>query len=139
VKIVLDTNVVLDVLERREPHLGDSYQVLRLAAQGQATALISASSISDIFYIVRKARQSSASATEAVQSLLQLVSVCDTRAADIQLALKLGFADFEDAIVAATAKRERADYIITRNVRDYTTSPVPALTPTEFLADLGQD
>jgi predicted nucleic acid-binding protein len=46
----------------------------------------------------------------------------------------LGFADFEDAVIAAIARREKADYIITRNIKDYSKSPIPAITPEEFLA-----
>jgi predicted nucleic acid-binding protein len=72
-------------------------------------------------------------AKDAVVALLQLVSVCDTAASDVTVALTLGIPDFEDAILAATAKREKTEFIITRNERDFSQSPVPALSPTDFL------
>jgi predicted nucleic acid-binding protein len=65
--------------------------------------------------------------------LLKVVALVDTKAVDIQEAMKLGFADFEDAVLAATALREQADYIITGNVRDFSKSPVPAISPVAFL------
>ena len=65
--------------------------------------------------------------------MLKIVTPVDTKAVDIQTAIKLNFSDFEDAVIAATATRENADYIISRNAGDFIKSPVPAITPTEFL------
>jgi predicted nucleic acid-binding protein len=65
--------------------------------------------------------------------MLKVVTPVDTKAADLQEAIKLNFTDFEDAVVAATAARENADFIVTRNAGDFTKSPVPAISPADFL------
>jgi hypothetical protein len=65
--------------------------------------------------------------------MLKVVTLVDTKAVDIQEAICLNFSDFEDAVIAATALREGVSYIITRNTSDFIGSPVPAITPTEFL------
>jgi predicted nucleic acid-binding protein len=133
VRALIDTNIIVDVIERREPFFGDSYAVIRLAAEGKLDAVTPAGSIADAYYIIRKSGKNAAEAKDAIAKLLQLVSTCDTAASDVTVALTLGVSDFEDAILAATAKREKAEFIITRNERDFSRSPVPALSPTDFL------
>jgi predicted nucleic acid-binding protein len=133
-KALIDTNVIVDVIERREPFFADSYAIVRLVAEGGLDAVIPAGSIADTYYIIRKSGKDAGKAKDAIATLLQLVNVCDTAATDINAALTLDLPDFEDAILAATAKRERTDSIITRNERDFSQSPVPALSPTDFLA-----
>jgi predicted nucleic acid-binding protein len=132
-RALIDTNVIIDVIERREKFFDDSYAVLRIAAQGGIEVFIPAGNIADIYYIIRKSKKA-AVAREAIASLLQLVGACDTTASDVSSALSLGIGDFEDAILAATARREKAEYIITRNEKDFVNSPVPAISPAEFLA-----
>jgi predicted nucleic acid-binding protein len=131
---LIDTNIIVDVLTRREEFFADSYAVCRLAAQGEITAITPAGSIADAYYIIKKGGIGAVEARDAIAGLLQLISACDTTASDITVALTLGVADFEDAILAATAKREKAEYIITRNGRDFKKSPVPAISAADFLA-----
>jgi predicted nucleic acid-binding protein len=132
-RVLIDTNIVIDVIERREEFFDDSYAVLRVAAKGWIEVFIPAGNIADVHYIIRKSKKAVA-AREAIASLLQLVDACDTTASDVSSALSLGIGDFEDAILAATARREKAEYIITRNEKDFVNSPVPAISPAEFLA-----
>jgi predicted nucleic acid-binding protein len=133
-RVLLDSNVIIDVIGRREGFFDDSYSVLRLAAEGRLDAFVPAGSISDIYYIIRRGGKDAATTREAIAALLQLVDICDTAAFDVSSALTLDISDFEDAILAATAKREGADFIVTRNERDFTDSPIPAISPTGFLA-----
>jgi predicted nucleic acid-binding protein len=105
-----------------------------LAAEGKLDAVTPARSIADAYYIICKSGKSAVEAKDAIATLLQLISACDTAAAAVNAALTLGVPDFEDAILAATAKREKTESIITRNERDFCQSPVPALSPTDFLA-----
>jgi predicted nucleic acid-binding protein len=135
-KVIIDTNVIIDVLEHRDEFFADSYAVLQLAAHGKLEGFVSAGAISDIYYIIRKSLGNAGKSREAVMGLLELVELCDTASSDIMSALLLRIADFEDAILAATAKRENADFIITRNERDFTNSPVRAVSPSVFLKDL---
>lgn len=133
-KVLLDSNVVIDVLEQREKFFDDSYAVVRLAAEERIEALVPAGSISDIYYIIRRGGKDPASARDAMAAFLQLVRICDTAAADVISALTLPMPDFEDAVVAATARREKVDFIITRNENDFVGSPIEAVSPASFLA-----
>ena len=132
-KILLDTNIILDIIEKREPYFSASYQVFMKSAAREFEAIIGAGSITDIYYITRKNCKDSGKALSYIIDMLKVVSSVDTKAVDIQEAIRLNFTDFEDAVVAATASREGASYIITRNTNDYNKSPVPAITPADFL------
>ncbi|MDR1015256.1 MAG: PIN domain-containing protein [Coriobacteriales bacterium] len=133
-RVLIDTNVIVDVLERREAFFDSSYAVVKLAAEGKLDAFTSAGSIADAYYIIRKGGKSPVAARDAIAALLQLIHACDTTASDVTTALTLGVVDFEDSILAATARREKAEYIITRNERDFSQSPVPAVSPADFMA-----
>ncbi|MDR2619561.1 MAG: PIN domain-containing protein [Propionibacteriaceae bacterium] len=133
-RVIIDTNVIIDVLERREAFFADSYAVCKLAAEGILDAFTPASSITDVHYIIRKSTQDASAARNAITTLLQLIRVCDTTAADITAALAQNTPDFEDAVLAATARREKAAYIITRDTSGFDNSAVPAISPSEFIA-----
>ena len=132
-KVLLDTNVLLDILEKREPYFSDSYKIFIKSAERKIEAIIGAGSVTDIYYVTRKNCKDAEQALDFIIDMLKIVTPVDTKAVDIQTAIKLNFSDFEDAVIAATATRENADYIISRNADDFIKSPVPAITPTEFL------
>ena len=132
-KVLIDTNVIIDILEHREPFFQDSYRLLQLGLQGQLDALMSAGAVTDVYYIINRSIHDAGKAKEKILSLKALIIICDTTALDINTALTLNMPDFEDAVIAAIAKREKADYIVTRNEADYTDSPVPAISPNRFL------
>jgi predicted nucleic acid-binding protein len=138
-KVLIDTNVIVDVLERREAFFDSSYAVVKLAAEGKLDAFAPAGSIADAYYIIRKGGKSPVAARDAIATLLQLIRACDTTTSDVTAALTLGVADFEDSILAATARREKAEYIITRNERDFSQSPVPAVSPADFIMQTGRE
>ncbi len=131
--ILLDTNVILDILQRREPFFADSYQVLRKALESDMECLLSANAATDIFYVLRKALKSSEQAKEHIEQLSQLVTFADVQGLDIHAALTRSMPDFEDAVVDAVAERNDASYIVTRNIKDFVGSSVRAVTPTDFL------
>ena len=81
----------------------------------------------------RKAFQSAQQAKERIEQLSQIVTFSDVQGADIHTALTRSMPDFEDAVVDAVAERSDASYILTRNIKDFAGSSVPAITPTEFL------
>jgi predicted nucleic acid-binding protein len=134
-RVLLDSNVIIDVIERRDKFFDDSYAVVSLAAKGKIEAFAAAGSISDIYYIIRRSGKDAMTARNAIVALLQLVGICDTTAADVFTALPLNMPDLEDAILAASAKREKADFIVTRNGQDFKDSAVPCITPTDFLSN----
>lgn len=133
-RILLDTNIVLDVLLKREPFFQASYEVMKLSALEQVEGFVSATAATDIYYLLRRALRDARAARESLEKLLQLVGFADALAEDVHAAIASNMADFEDALVAAIAERCRFDCIVTRNVGDFRDSPVKALTPQEFLA-----
>ena len=132
-RILIDTNVVLDILQKREPFFADSYQALRKATESNDECLISASAATDIYYMLRKALGSAQKAKERIEQLALLVNFADVQGIDIHTALMRDMPDFEDAVVDAVAERSGAHYILTRNTKDFAGSVVPAVLPSDFL------
>ena len=132
-RILIDTNVILDILQKREPFFADSYRALRKAIESDTECLISASAATDIFYMLRKTLGSAQQAKDQIEQLAQLVSFADVQGMDIHTALMRAMPDFEDAVVDAVAERNGASYILTRNIKDFAGSVVPAILPADFL------
>lgn len=132
-KIMIDTNVVLDVLLRREPFFQASYEVMKRSALEQVEGFVSATAATDIFYLLRKALKDSQAAKDTLEKLSQLAGFADALGEDVHAALASNMPDFEDALLSAIAERCRMDCIVTRNTADFRDSPVRALSPQEFL------
>ena len=132
-KIVLDTNVILDVLANREPFADDSEAVLAACNGSQFEAAITANTVTDIAYVLHK-HLDRTSIKAALLGLLELVSVIEVNQGNCVGAFDLPVRDFEDALLAHCAKGWGADYIVTRNKKDFSVSPIEAITPPEFLA-----
>jgi predicted nucleic acid-binding protein len=137
-RILVDTNVIIDILEQRKDFFQDSYRLIQLAAQGRLEAFMSAGAVADVYYIISRNIHDPGKAREKIITLVALIGLCDTTAGDIRAALALNMADFEDAVIASIAKREKADYIVTRNERDFQNSPVPAISPARFLREFAK-
>ena len=133
-KVLIDTNIVIDILEQREPFFESSYRVMQLGLEGQFEAYISASAVTDVYYIINQSLRDSVKAREKIFALTTLMAIYSTTPDDIRNALAIFVNDFEDAVMAATAKREKTDYIITRNSSDFANSPIPAISPSDFLS-----
>ena len=130
-RITLDTNIILDILEKREPFFADSYLVLLNALENGDLCMMPVSATTDIAYILRKAE-------DVKGKLLDfsfMVKLTDVTTKDFAEAMKTDMPDFEDALLAANAKHNKADCIITRNAKDYVNSPVKAITPAEVLKE----
>jgi predicted nucleic acid-binding protein len=132
-KVLVDTNVIIDLLEKQGEFFQSSYDVTQLAVKGRIQAFMPASAVTDVYYIVHQNLHDAEKSKEAIIGLTALISLCDTLAGDVHAALTLPVNDFEDAVIAAIAKREKADYIVTRNEADFKNSPVPAISPAMFL------
>lgn len=130
--LMIDANVVLDVLVRREPNYKYSSRVWKLCETGVCTGLVSTLSFANIIYIMRK--ELTPEKIENVLKQLQLIfTFSDLSQNILEDAAKLKWPDFEDAVQTTSAKRANADYIITWNVKDFTKSDVPVLTPAKLL------
>lgn len=138
-KALIDTCVVIDFLQRREPFDKDAVQIMRLAAMNQFTGCITAKSATDIYYLNHRATHSDKESRTKLNQLLAIIGLLDTSAEDIFHAISSDTSDFEDAVMIETARRSGIDCIVTRNQKDYEKSPVTVYSPTEFLRILEDD
>ena len=131
-KALIDGNIILDVLQRREPHVGASSKIWKLCETDQVEGFISALTFADLVYVMRK-ELTPDRIHEVLKKLILIFHFTDLSVADMTEAAEMKWSDYEDAVQSATAKRVHANCIITRNIRDYLQSTVPAYTPAEFL------
>lgn len=126
-------DVILDVFARREPFFGDSAALLAACETGGCEGLVAAHIVTTLWYLLAK-HQDAAYARSRVSELLRIVHVAPVDAGVIQRALLEGFADFEDALQMAAAATAGCDYVATRNLKDFSRGPVPAIAPAELVA-----
>ncbi len=131
-KLLIDANIILDVLQKREPHYKYSAIIWKLCETGKVTGYVSVLTFMNMAYIMRK--ELSPERIEEIYKALSLIFTFeDLTENDVKNALEMKLKDFEDAVQIQTAKRVEADFIITRNVKDFIKSPIPAYNPKEFL------
>ena len=130
-KILIDTNVILDVLCNRADFVEDSLRVFKYCEADRIDGYISALSIPNIVYIMRKELDGER-VKEILTALTSIFTVVDLRARDLLRAADWNFPDYEDALQAVCASRIKANYIVTRNIKDFKYSPVPAVKPSEL-------
>ena len=133
-KIMIDTNIALDVLLNRTPALQSSLAILKLAALDKITGIITTNAVTDMFYVLNKNSKDSVKSRSAVEQLLKLVKLEAVIPSDIFSAFSSDVDDFEDAVVSMVANRIKSDFIVTGNINDFTKSPVPAIKPCDFLS-----
>ena len=135
VKVLLDTNIIVDDALQRQPFYESSEQILLLIEQGQVEGYVSASTFSDLYYLIRKAR-----GREWTRDYLrQLATFCQIATVDqavISMALATNFRDFEDAIQYSTAVLNHLDIIVTRNSQDFPVINPRILTPEQLIAEI---
>lgn len=136
--ILIDANIILDVMIRREPFFEMSSRVIDAAEFEIVDGYITATSATDIYYITRRTLKSKELTIELMKNLFRVVKVATVSEKEIFEALYLSWNDFEDAVQYEIAKSFRADYIVTRNVKDFSASEIPAVTPEEFCKILTQ-
>jgi predicted nucleic acid-binding protein len=132
VKLLLDADILLDTALDREPFVVQSDSVIRWCQETPQSALVAWHSVSNVYYLLRAARND-AKARNFVADLLHFVVVASGGTPVVRQALILPMSDFEDALQTAAAISANADFIVTRNVQDFRRSPLPALTPSQFL------
>lgn len=137
-KILVDTNIIIDALTGREPYRETAEQIVMLAANQIEDMYITASSATDIYYLIRKHLHDTDLSKDTMSKLYELFHILDVTSGDFHAALTSGVKDYEDAIVSACASRNRMDYIVTRNIKDYERSKVKALLPDELLKLVSQ-
>ena len=132
-RLLIDANILLDVLQNRQPYAADSAKIWKLCETAQDLGFVTALSFANLVYVMRK--ELDPETIEEVYRKLELIfQFTELSSKDLDKAVAMKWNDFEDALQAAAAERMNADYIITRNVRDFLHSRVMALTPAEYLA-----
>lgn len=133
-RVLIDTNVVLDYMQNREPFASDAEFIIGKCLEKKLFGGIAAHSITNIFYILRKAKMPVDICRANLKLICNLLEVVGISKADILAILEdCKFDDIEDCLQNECAKTFRADYIITRNLKDFSGSDVPCLTPREFI------
>ncbi len=128
-KLLVDTNVFLDVILERKDLMRESAAVLDAIEDGRAKGYVASHALTTIHYIVAKANGRAAAAT-AISDVLDLCEVVALNQADFQRALALGLKDFEDAVQVTAALHVSADYLVSRNEKDFKGSPIDVRSPT---------
>ena len=130
-RLLIDANILLDVLQKRLPHFMYSSRVWKACETRKADGFISTLTFANIVYVMRKELDAE-KIHDVLQALGQIFTFADFRATDLQAAAGMKWDDFEDAVQAATAERLGVDFIVTRNGKDFEKTSSPCITPAEF-------
>jgi len=131
-RVLFDTNIILDVLLERHPFSESATGLLSKVEKGKITGLVCATTLTTIYYLVSKALGRS-KANECVELLLCLFEVAPVNRAVIETARTLNLKDFEDAVIYASALHSGCNCIVTRNLKDFSKSEIPVFSPEELL------
>lgn len=131
--LLIDADIILDVLLNRQEFVTDSSMIWKLCETGKAKGYVSALTFANLVYIMRK-QLDPATIEDIFRKLNLIFDFTDFSVSDLTRVAGLNWKDFEDAVQSVTAERVHADYIITRNIRDFSKSKIIAFTPSELLA-----
>jgi predicted nucleic acid-binding protein len=135
VKVLFDTNVILDVLMDRVPFAEDASFLMSMAEKGEIEGCIAATTVTTLIHLIQKALGRN-SAAEKIKTLLSIFEPLPVNRGILEAALNSSFKDFEDAVLYEAGRHAGVEYILTRNVKDFRKSELPVSTPTEFMAML---
>jgi predicted nucleic acid-binding protein len=134
-KVLFDTNIILDVLLDRQPFSDLAACLMSKVERSEIDGFLCANTVTTIHYLLSK-HLNQQKAITCIDSIISLFEVATVNRLVIKNALKLKFSDFEDSVLHESAIHAGADYIITRNIRDFKRTKIPAFTPAEFLSML---
>lgn len=137
-KVLVDTNVILDVLLEREPFCKSASKVLKLSGRDNIQEFVSAAAITDIYYIAYQHLRDKQKVRDLIKQLLRVVSVASVSEKKIVNALELEWNDFEDSVQYSVATLDNMDAVVTRNGKDYKMSEVPVWTPDEMIENCSE-
>ncbi|MCG8368168.1 MAG: PIN domain-containing protein [Pseudanabaenales cyanobacterium] len=135
-RVLLDTNIILDFFLEREPFFNHASKLFDAIADRKIEGFITASSITDIFYICRRQTQNFEEARQILETTLALLSICPVDRDILETALKSSLADFEDAVQIACAEAQSLEVIITRNSQDFQTANIPVMSASQLREQL---
>ena len=132
-KILVDTNVIIDALTSRQPWKESAEQIFIMAANQLIEMYVTASSATDIYYLIRKHLHSTETAKMVMEKLYSLTRILEVTENDCIEALGSSISDYEDAVVEKVAARKHMDYIVTRNIIDYQAGSTKIILPDDFV------
>ena len=135
-RVLVDTNVIMDYIANREPYVSQAYKIIELCVMKIIDGCMSAHTVLNLFYILRK-DLSVAQRKKILSQLCRVLTVINIDEVKIANALKNNsFDDIEDCLQDECARSFQADYLITRNVKDFSGGKIKAIEPVEFLLKL---
>ena len=137
-KILIDTNIVIDALTSREPWNKSAEKLFIMAANNIMDMYITTSSATDIYYLIRKHLHDTEEAKLIMGKLYSLVGILEVMESDCMDALVSPIMDYEDAVLEQMARRSKMDYIVTRNQKDYKSGITKVFSPKEFIKYMEQ-
>lgn len=138
-RVLLDTCVLLDAMQDREPFSRPARGIFLYAANNRFRGCITAKAATDIYDLMHRYTHDDKASRRALNKLFMLFEVLDTTGMDCRRAVASDVSDYEDAVMIETALRTGVDCIVTRNIRDYAKSSVPVLAPEQFLQRLADE
>lgn len=138
-RVLIDDCVIIDALQNRYPFADIAKEIVRYVAKRKIRGYITASSVTDIYYIMRKYIHNEKETHDAIDKLLKIFEIIDITNKDLRDALCSKMQDFEDAVISVAAKKYDLDLIITRNLDDFKFSEVVAMSPNDFFEYLKQN
>ena len=136
-RVLIDTNILLDFLLRREPFFQDAELLFEAIDSRLVIGCVTATTLTDIFYIAQKHTRSIEQARQAVAEILTVMTFCPVDRAVLDSAFNSGLTDFEDAVQIFCAVTQGLEAILTRDKRGFVSSPIPVLSISELLQQLG--
>ena len=139
-RVLIDTNVLLDAIFLREPFCGDSKKIFSLVREEKIVGCVSVQSLKDIFYLCKRSNRFK-DPLQTVEKLSFIFEVIDVNGQDSMSALMSGMEDYEDGLLAFSAQRNNIDGIITRNGKDFYDSDIAIIDPKDIeqYVDVGVD
>lgn len=135
-KVLFDTNILLDALLAREPFVTNAAFLLSAVESGQITGFVSATTMTDVHYLVKRQTKNAEIAVIAVTRLLELMEICTVDRKVLEQALLLNEDDFEDAVQISCAIKFNLNGIVTRDVSGFTNSPILVISPADLKNEL---
>lgn len=136
-KLLIDTNVILDMVFHRNG-CDNSMKLFRKIRENGDSAYITASSVTDLFYIIRKELHDTGQTYVIMENIFKLVAVLSVTEKDIQDAFGQKWKDFEDCVQYMTGKNNAVDHIITVNEKDHADAELPVQTPSAWIMETGR-
>ena len=132
-KIVIDINILMDFLFKRDGHEKVA-EIFKFCSKGKINGFVCAHEITTLYYFLNKATANKINIKKSISGIIKRFKVIEINEELLCKALSSEINDFEDAVIEVSSREKNADYILTRNIKDFKKSIVSAITPEELLA-----